>query len=127
MPSGTSTWSGVTGSRSGGSPATETIAHTPITASTAREQRPRVVDDPQRRLEPVLDRRGGRERAGEHEPDRRRQHEPGAAAVDDDVRRGQRVQAEEAGADQEREPDQQQPRVAPPPARLADRDRQRRR
>ena len=57
--------------------------------------------------------------------DRRREHEPGAAAVDDDVRRRQRVQPEEPGADQEGEPDQQQPRVAPAPAGLADRDRQR--
>ena len=93
-------------------------------AEHRRGQRARVADDLQRRLEPVLDRARRGQHAGEHEPDRRGEHEPGVRAAHDLPGRGQRVQAEEPGADQEREPDQQEPRIPSPASRFGDRERE---
>ena len=66
-----------------------------------------------------LERGRGGEHRGDDEPDRRRELEPGVLA-EQDVRRGQRVQREEAEARHECERDEEQPGVATPPRRLAD-------
>ena len=85
------------------------------------DERAGVADDRQRGPQRVLDRGRRREQPGDHEPDRRRQHEPGVPLLQQHARRGERVQPEEPGAGQEREPDQQQPRVLAPAPGLAHR------
>ena len=125
MPSGASTWSGVTRPPAAGSRPARRSPRRPSIAERERDEQPREWrDDPQRGLELVLDRRRRRERARDHEPDRRREHEARVPALEQHARRGQRVQAEEPGAGQEREADQQQPRVPPSSPGLADRQRQ---
>ena len=65
-----------------------------------------------------VERRGGREYAREQEPDRRRDDEARVGALQQHAGRGQRVEAEEAGARHERERDEEEPRVSQATGRL---------
>ena len=99
----------MTGFRRGGTLATETTAHAASTHADDRLEESRVPHDPERRRQSILDSGGGSEPAGEDEADRGGEHEAGVLPGEDDSRRRERVQAEEARTDREREADQEQP------------------
>ncbi len=90
------------------------------------EQEAGVPDEALRAYVPELERRERREDAGDHEPDRRRELEAGVRPEQHGGGR-ERVQAEKAGARDERERDQQEARVAPPAGCDADCPTERRR
>ena len=94
------------------------------------DDRPESEQDEQCPLEVLglnglaVDRRQHRECAGQHEPDRRRDHEAEVRLVEQDAGRRECVQREEAGGREERERDEVDAPVASPPGRDAGRIRQ---
>ncbi len=88
------------------------------------EQERRSPDDGAGSLARELERRERREHARDDEAGRRSELEAGVRP-EQDGRRRERVQAEEARACDERERDEQEARVAPPPCRDADRPAER--
>ena len=87
-------------------------------ADAAQEERA-VADDRLGLSGAERKRRGRGEDRAQEEPERRGDLEAGVLARDEDARRGEGVEPEEPGADQERERDEQDARVAPPRRGLA--------
>jgi hypothetical protein len=83
-------------------------------------QDPGPAQDPLGRARSQRQPRGRREDTRDHEPDRRRELEARVLA-DQHPRGRERVQPEESRGGDEGERDEEQPRVAPPPRRHADR------
>ena len=84
-----------------------------------RDQRPRPAQDALGRGRPERQSRGRREEARNREPERRRELKA-RVLTQQHARRGECVQAEEAGRRDEGERDQEQPRVSPPAGGDAD-------
>jgi hypothetical protein len=98
---------------SGGSSESEIAAPDREQRRERRDQRPGPAQHALGRRRPERQPRGRREEARNHEPERRSELEASVLAQQH-ARRGERVQAEEAGCRDEGERDQEQPRVSPP-------------
>ena len=111
-----SSCSAASGSSSGGISKSETAAQTRTLATTIADEHRRGSQDAVRAVPFQLDRGTGREGAREQQPDRCRELEARVLS-EENSRRRERMQPEEAGAHDARERDEKETGVAPAPRR----------